>query len=63
MEAQHCAGQTLCSIFNEKRYLEGLFDGYTGKDKDPGFNFCKNYFKMNFLVLVVIKSDVTKVQY
>jgi hypothetical protein len=25
MEAKHCARQILCSIFNEKKYLEGLF--------------------------------------
>ena len=43
MDAKHCAGQTLILDFQLKRYLEGLFDGFSCQNKDPGLNFRRNY--------------------
>ena len=43
MDAKDCAWQTIILDFQLKRYLEGLFDGFSCQNKDPGFNLRRNY--------------------
>ena len=43
MGAKHCARQTIILDFLLKRYLEGLFDGFSCQNKDPRFNLRRNY--------------------
>ena len=43
MDAKHCAQQTIILDSQLKRYLEGLFDGFSCQNKDPGFNLRRNY--------------------
>ena len=57
MDAKHCAGQTLILDFKWKRYLEGLFDGFSAQKKDPGFNLRRNYTLSHLTVSVVACTD------
>ena len=43
-----------------KKYLEGLFDGYTCQNKDPGFNFRHNYTLSyeTFQAVVVVRRPL-----
>ena len=43
MDAKHCARQTIILDFQLKWYLEGLFEGFSCQNKDPGFNSRQNY--------------------
>ena len=45
MVAKHCARQTQILDFQQKRYLEGLFDGFSCKKKTLGSIFAGLHFK------------------